>query len=251
MRQSYLLQGLWTGLLGILIGCQEVAATEIKLGVRTSIAPWAIQSNNTGIELDIVRESLAFKGYQLKPVYLPPARMKRQFYDKSIDGVMLAHDSLGTDGVYYSDSHITFQNVAITLSEHGFVLNGVEDLSGRNLAIAAFPNARILLGKKFMMAVDGADSYQEIANQFAQVRMLYRRRIELIVIERQIFTYYRNKAQQIGDALLPVKVHSIFNPNYYNVAFHNARVRDDFNEGLRALRDSGRYQEIFDQYLNP
>jgi len=38
-------------------------------------------------------------------------------------------------------------------------------------------------------------------------------------------------------------------PLDYRPVFKSQEIRDDFNEGLQALKSSGRYQEIFDAYL--
>jgi polar amino acid transport system substrate-binding protein len=39
------------------------------------------------------------------------------------------------------------------------------------------------------------------------------------------------------------------NPLDYRPVFRSAAVRDDFNEGLRRLKTTGRFQAIYDRYL--
>ncbi|WP_426415677.1 substrate-binding periplasmic protein [Aestuariirhabdus sp. LZHN29] len=243
--------GGWIALLWSLLYAGNCVSAEVTLGVRTSIAPWAIEASDRGIELDIVRQALAYRGHSLKPVYLPFTRLKQQLETGAIDGVLLSIESLGLEGVYWSDSHVVFQNVAVTLAEHGFELGNVESLASRSLSIVAFPNARVLLGPAFSNAVDEADTYQEITNQFSQVRMLYRKRVELIVLERSIFEYYSQQARRAGDTLSEVTIYPLFKPIHYKVSFRYPGIRDDFNAGLQALRDSGHYQKIVDSYLKP
>ena len=49
----------------------------------------------------------------------------------------------------------------------------------------------------------------------------------------------------------PLSEHDVFveRPLDYRPVFKSEKIRDDFNEGLQNLKDSGRYQEIYDFYL--
>ncbi|RRJ82444.1 substrate-binding periplasmic protein [Aestuariirhabdus litorea] len=239
----------WTLVLGLMLEMGVSVAAELRMGVRSRISPWAIAEDNRGIELDIVREALAYRGHQLVPVYLPYTRLKQQLSSQSVDGVLLSNEKLGLEGVHFSDSHVTFHNVGVSLATKNLHVTRMEDISKQRLSVLAFPNARLLLGNEFAAAAKASARYQEIPNQLSQVRMLYWQRVDLVVLERHIFEYYSKEAEREGDQLAEVRVHALFPPTHYKVAFRDEAIRDDFNEGLRMLRENGRYQQIIDHYL--
>jgi polar amino acid transport system substrate-binding protein len=44
-------------------------------------------------------------------------------------------------------------------------------------------------------------------------------------------------------------VFEVFAPTRYKVGFKSKSIKNDFNEGLAALRKSGRYDEIILKYI--
>ncbi len=61
------------------------------------------------------------------------------------------------------------------------------------------------------------------------------------------FTHHlANKSGGIQDLVY----HNIFgDKTQFRVSFKDQQVRDDFNEGLKYIRENGTYQQIFDKYL--
>lgn len=109
-------------------------------------------------------------------------------------------------------------------------------------------------------------SYSEVVRQAGQVSMLYWQRADFLLIDRNIFLYWKNQIDArnpdpvtLGplrtDVSAPLTFHDL--SRFTRIAvrapmqnlFRSAQVRDQFNQGLRALRESGRYQAIIDQYI--
>ncbi|WP_051085279.1 hypothetical protein [Hahella ganghwensis] len=63
-------------------------AKKLIIGISFSIPPYVITEENSGLELEILRESFAVKGYSILPSYLPLARTFINFEDGSLDGVI-------------------------------------------------------------------------------------------------------------------------------------------------------------------
>ena len=145
--------------------------------------------------------------------------------------------------VYYSDEYITYNNIVVSIND--FQINNLKDL--KNKKIIAFQNATIYLGKEFENEVKDNKNYAEIANQEAQVASLMNGRTEVIVIDENIFKYYYKKSKLFKQK--SYKVYGIFSPTPYKIAFKDKKARDDFNEGLKILKSSGRYKEVFEKYL--
>jgi len=52
------------------------------------------------------------------------------------------------------------------------------------------------------------------------------------------------------DTTQPIDMWYIFPKVPFRVGFVDKKVRDDFNDGLKQLRESGRYDEIINKYIS-
>jgi len=220
---------------------------ELTLAIGLSIPPYNIPETNSGIELDIVREALKNKGYTIKPKYVPFARRNKELISREVDGVLTINTDSGIDA-FYSDEHIVCENVVITLTKNDFEIGSAQDLKGKS--VVAFQDAIIYLGKDFSSMAKTNRKYKEVANQNLQINLLYSGRVDVIVLDKNIF-YYHRKRNQMVDTTKPITFHIIFEPSPFRVAFNDKKVRDDFNEGLKILRSTKRYDEIVKKYLSP
>lgn len=229
-----------------LLTVMSAAAETVTMSVGLALPPYVIADDNRGMELDIVRAALSEKGHELKVKYVPFMRVKTSLEDGKVDAAMTVNESSGLSGVHYSDVHMTYQNVAIGLQATGHSVSSVPDLA--NFSIVAFQDATKYLGDAFASMAAANSGYKEMARQEAQIKLLFTGRTDLVVMDRNIFTFYRG-AEQSVDVSAPVTLFEVFPPTDYKVAFSNASVRDDFNAGLAQLKSSGRYQQIMDSYL--
>ncbi len=215
-----------------------------------STPPYVIQEHDNGIVIDIVGEALALKGYTVKPVYLPIGRGSAMFADKMVDATSIIKRSSGYKDAHYSDHFMQYHNFAFALDTPGrrVHIERFEDLAG--LDIIAFQYAHKYLGEAFGAAVADNPRYQEFADQETQVHMLLMGRTDVAVMDRSIFEFYKRKLIAEGKVPADIRVNrfSLFQPSKYRTAFIDPQVRDDFNEGLKALRESGRYEAIYRHY---
>lgn len=222
-----------------------VAAKDINMAVGFSLAPYVIQENNTGMEADIVREALSVHGHKMLFRY-PPLKQVPVLYQKgAVDAAMTVNENFGLNACL-SDVVISYQNFAITLTKNKLRIDSIADLAGKS--IVAFQNATTYLGDEYAKTVKAAD-YSEVENQLFQVNRLYNGRDQVVVSDKNIFIYYRNKAAKV-DTSEAVSFHPIFPPSPYRVAFRDPSVCMEFNEGLKKIKESNRYNEIIDYYLN-
>lgn len=219
-------------------------AAELKLAVGLALPPYVISENSTGMELDIVRESLAFKGHTVKIKYYPFIRILGAI--KESDAVLTVNESSGMKNVHYSQTHMTYQNVAVALQKNNIAIGNVPAL--KDYSVMAFQNAKQYLGDEFAAMAKGNKKYKEKAQQDIQVRMLYSNRVEVVVLDNNIFKYYKNLEKK-ADASQKITTYKIFDPSEFKVAFVDKNLRDDFDLGLAELKSSGRYQEIIDSYI--
>ncbi len=219
---------------------------EIRTAIGDSLPPYVFKDTNSGIEYDIIKEALAYKGHVLIPVYVPFARTPSLLENNQVDAAATIFD-LYDEKFFCSDSHISYQNVAVSLKEKNLKIDTIADLAGKK--ILAFQKANIYLGSEFAKYTDNPSLYSEVANQETQIGMLYKNRVDVIVMDIHIFYYYK-KITKLTKTDKQIVIHQIFPSTNYRVAFAEEEIRNDFNEGLAVLKASGKYDLIFRKYLH-
>lgn len=225
---------------------QSVYAKEIKLAVGFSVAPYIIQDSDNGIELDIIKEALAYKGHIMKTTYLPFIEIDRAIVDKGADAIATVEEKIGIDG-HFSDQVITYHNYAISLTSKNLEIDKISDLSDKS--VTSFQLSTKYLGSEFAEMAKANPRYREKEEHTLRIKLLFDGRIDVAIIDKNIFQYYSKDVADKTDVTQPVTYHDIFPENKYKVIFQDKALRDDFNAGLKHLKESGRYQDIFDSYL--
>ncbi|MCP4137417.1 MAG: amino acid ABC transporter substrate-binding protein [bacterium] len=220
----------------------------ITVATGLSVEPYVIKSNDSGFEVDIVREIFALEGYRAKFIYQPLKRTKVSFMRKLVDGVMTIKKQYPEiKESFVSDTYITYHNYALSLSSKKLKINTVADLADKS--IISFQQSSLALGKEFEAMTKKNSRYREMANQRSQVAMFFAKHIDVIVLDYKIFKYHRNRLENLPIDL-PVAFHRLFKPSNYCMAFRESTMRDVFNKGLKKIKKSGRYKKIIDSYLN-
>ena len=220
---------------------------KLLMAVGLSLPPYVFRETDSGMELDIVREALGVRGYSIKPYYLPLKRVEKSLRTKTVDGALTVRESMGIESVYFADtSHIYYQNVAVSLEENHFGIHRMMDL--KDYRVIVFQNADDYIGKEWMEMKDiHTKGIKEMANQESQVAMLFEKRTDVIVLDINIFKFYR-KTTKKTDTSAPVVIHEVVPKNNVKVAFVSEKVRNDFNIGLAQIRASGVYEKIIQTY---
>lgn len=214
----------------------------LSVAISLDIPPYVMAGASKG--LDLVREALP--EYQLQFRQLPYGALQNAVAEKQADisvGVRASDDAM-----YYSDNFVTFVNYAITRAGDRYEINSIEALKGHS--ILTWQGAWRVLGDAFqaLFGPSGMErsKYIEVADQAEQVRLFWKGRADVIVIDRSIFNHF-TRAQ--GYSPDEAKLHGVFPPvTNYRVAFGDASLRDQFNRGLQALCANGRYQALLVRY---
>jgi polar amino acid transport system substrate-binding protein len=214
------------------------------------IPPFCFPDTNSGLELDVIREALAYRGHKLLPSYYPLARIPIAFKQKYVNATMT---DLGEDltpyGGHYGEPAVWYDNVFITLEERNLSIKKPADLKG--LSVISFQGA-LKRYPDWLTPVKEMGNYHELNNQELQVLTLNKSRYDVVLSDRNIFKYFSLKLKKSGKFIpKPITEHPFIalDLNNYRPVFRDPSIRDDFNLGLKNLKDSGRYQEIYDHYL--
>lgn len=223
-------------------------ASELKI-IFSQYTPPYVFENGDGIVVDIVREALKARGYQVVPVYVPIGRGFEMFAEKRVDGTAIIRENSGLKA-NYSDDFMQYHNRAFTLKARQHKLSRLEDL--RDKVVVGFQNAHKYLGEDFGRAVATNPNYKEMANQETQTLMLLLGRIDVAVMDESIFRFYREKLIAEGKAQRSADYEAfpLFPPTPYKTAFIDPQIREAFNRELKAMRRDGRYDAIYRKYID-
>ncbi len=239
-RRIFLLAGIFFLTIGL------SAQTELKVAVGLALPPYVIQETNSGLEVDIVKQVLTDIGYSIKLEFVPFARVPVSLQTKEVAAALTINEGSGVQGVFYSDTHISYQNVVVALKSKSLSIPTIGDL--KNFRIVAFQNAPDYLGTDFAAMAKANTKYAEMGDQQAQVKMLFAGRTDVIIMDINIYKFFKSQIKDV-DVSADTVFYELFPPTAFKVAFVDKGVRDKFNVSLKKLRDSGKYATIFKSYI--
>ncbi|SEA21755.1 substrate-binding periplasmic protein [Alkalimonas amylolytica] len=237
---------------------QPVEQTTLLIGVGADKPPFVFSNEETisGLEVDIFREAMAGSGYQLEFVALPFHQLNRAlllFPDLDVAA------GVGTeffDTLHYVDKFSYYENVAVSRASSGIQLESIRDL--QQYSVVSWQGASqpaTPLGPVFHHLYGAADrqphrGYQELS-QYSQNAMFWLGRTDVIVVDRAIFSWYRRLLADSKDTSVDVSIHPLFPERQYTkVAFRDPELAAIFAAGLKQLKSSGRYQQLYQHYLD-
>lgn len=225
---------------------------KLEIAFSLDIPPYVMDQAAAGIEIETVRGALEQTGYTFET---------RQFSYHDLADAVQKHDldAAATviekdDGTFYSANYVRFENYAFTKKAAGIDIERISDLKGKS--IVAWENAYEDLGPEFeelfSPQANGSShgSYREIADQAEQVAMFYRGEADVIVIDKAIMLWLAKQLSDKMDTSAELSDHDIFaDKTEFRISFRSEQVRDDFNRGLRQIRENGVLQQIYSRYL--
>jgi polar amino acid transport system substrate-binding protein len=234
-------------LLSFTIAWHPALARELKIVFLQYTPPYVLDQER-GISIDLMREALKPRGYEIVPVTLPIGRGYDLFAKGRADGTANILESSGLP-IHYSDDFIRYHNKVFTLKTSHQTIKKISDLKEKK--IAAFQNARKYLGDEFNKITVGNFRYREMSNQEKQTLLLLNGGAEVAVMDESVFHFFRGKLVAEGKVSPTVEVDTftLFPPTLFKAAFIDKKVRDEFNRGLADLRRSGRFDAIYREYL--
>jgi len=222
-------------------------AEPLTVGMGLNKPPYVMEGGKAGLEVEIVQQAFAAVGYAIQAQQLPPARGLMLQRAGQLDVLLSVDEGIGGNG-YFSESYVTYQNVAMSLAHRKLQIKRIEDLT--HYSIAAFQNASVILGERFKLLASQHTDYKEYPQQIIQNNLLFNERVDVIVGDRRILHYLTGQLDQQVDASKPVTIHTVFPPSPRKAVFKDAGLRDQFNTGLKTIQANGVYDSILKKYSN-
>ncbi|ALS99808.1 substrate-binding periplasmic protein [Lacimicrobium alkaliphilum] len=213
--------------------------------------PFVMGQTRTGLEIDIFREALAVRGHDLLVVHLSNNKLQRALEAVPQLDAVTTQKPLPDSPWHFVDEFTYYHNFAISRQTDHLQIEQISDLT--NYKVIAFEGAGQFLGPDFrrLFARDGSHTrhYQEIASQRRQMAMFWTGKAEVVVADRTVFDWYRQRMDMQLHTDEPVSYHDIFpGKTWYGVYFRDAGMARDFAEGLAEIKASGLYDLLYQNY---
>lgn len=235
-----------------LVVSQPLSATELRVDKKIIIAsptarpPYILQDEQSGIELDIIRQAFASEGIKVEFQFSSRNRQLLHFQQKKADAIMTVNQHTGVGG-FASDNYISYHNVAISLAKNDLRITSIDDL--KHYSVVAFLNAQHVMGNTFNKMTQNNPAYLEVSPQEKQNKMLYKERVDIVIADRYVFQDLNRMIAKDIDVTASLHYHMIFSgPDYY-ISFHDEALKNKFNRGLKTIRASGVYKQLEQQYF--
>ncbi|MCJ8326329.1 MAG: transporter substrate-binding domain-containing protein [Campylobacterales bacterium] len=202
-----------------------------------------------GIEVDLINEILLKSDILIdKKKYNTLNKVSKVFNNnKNYDLAVTVQEK--NDNLFYSNDFISLGNTFVTRVTDNITINSINDLNGNK--VLAYKGASASLGKKFEKYTNSRKNrlfYREISNKKDQVNLFLNKKADIILIDKNIFKWFLRELS--SDNINKFKFDHLESPNnVYQVAFKNKILRDIFNENLKDIKKSGKYQEIINKYI--
>ncbi len=238
-------------MLSLCVTSPVVSKEKLKVAFGNALAPWVIPETHNGIIIDLITEALEPAGYEIIPLYYPYARRIKSYKSGLVDATCdMNINTIQKEGLvgFFTDEAYTYENFAVSLKEKGYQFKHLNELG--NLRLLSWQGAIAHLGDEYAKMASNNPYYREIHDQESQVKMLFRKHIDVIQLDKQIFKHYRAKIALKGkiDTMVKVDRFPLFGKSPNGFLFRSSKIRNKFNQQLKRLKESGQYDAIFERY---
>ena len=221
------------------------AEGQLVIAVGLAKPPYVIQENDSGFELELVRNLFDKMEKTTQFVYTQFGHSVKMLAVNEVDAVMTTNSRVFHDTSLLSDVYITYQNVAISLKKNNLTIEKIADLS--RYTIASFQKADKVLGEAFSDAVNQSPLFMKVAEQSRQPSLLLKERIEVLIMDINIFKHFA-KELGIKDINERFSFHEVFPESHYRIAFKDKKNVALFNQVLAEFKQSNDYTLLKQRY---
>lgn len=236
--------------LGLLLCVSACALAEDAKALRVLVGmhkpPYIDTDSGQGYELELLRLVAQQMQRPIEFKHAPNQRLLDLLKKGEGDIATLQSSSataVADPKLVYGCAYIRYQNVAVTLHRNRLLIKQISDLSG--LSIMAFQNATRLLPLQYQQTIQNSPDYRETIEQSTQVEMLQKNRVQVIVLDINIFNFYNDLYPDAA----PTDIHRLFAPTLYRTAFRDGALAHQFDEALARVQQSQAYSDLQLKYF--
>lgn len=236
----------FAGLVCLLCIALPGKAKPLRVLVGMHKPPYIDMTTQQGYELDLLRLVAQEMHQPIEFKHAPNQRLLELLKKGDGDIATLQPSRLAESNepqLFYGCPYIRYQNVAVSLHRNRILLRQINDLAG--VSMMAFQNAARLLPLQFQQTVRNSPDYRETVEQATQVEMLQKNRVQVIILDINIFRYHND---MVPDAA-PTDIHRLFAPTLYRTAFKDPALAQAFDEALVRVQQSTAYTDLQLKYF--
>lgn len=220
---------------------------KLKIAIGDDLAPWIHNDGQSGILIDMVKDCLKPTNYKLEFISFPYARRLTAYKMNEVDAVIdinsivIASESLNG---FFTGNIYAYENFAFALSENNFLVKSIPDLE--RYSLLSWQGAIDRLGSEYEKMAKANPKYLETSRQNNQVRMLFKKRVDFIQLDYQIYNYYKAELIQENeiDAKLDVSSFALFGKSSNGLLFKNETLKDICKSQLEEPMMKRKYKDV-------
>ena len=220
---------------------------KIKIAIGNDLAPWILNDGQSGILIDMVKDCLQKTNYKIKFISFPYARRLTAYKMNEVDAVIdinsMVITSESLDG-FFTGNIYAYENFAFSLSENNFSVKSIADL--KHYSLLSWQGASERLGSEYADMAKANPRYLETSRQSNQVRMLFKKRVDFIQLDYQIYNYYKTdliKTNEI-DGQLGVSPHAFFGKSSNGLMFKDEELKNTCKNELANVEMKNKYKDV-------
>jgi len=222
---------------------------ELTIGVG-NFEPFFIQKDNSGLFVDVIRAVYAqLPQYKINFIYMGNKRIARELSLGRLDAAANINSLKQIKKGYLSLPVFRFSDVAVSLKINNIALNNISDLS--KYSVGSFQGASDFFGEPYKNTVSKNENYYEQMHMDALLMQLAKNRVNIVIMDKNIITYYLNHNLNNEINLKDLNFHYLFPlPTAHSfMGFTDPQLRSDFNKALLLIKQTGEYEAVYDAYL--
>ncbi|WP_340678592.1 transporter substrate-binding domain-containing protein [Paraglaciecola sp.] len=229
----------------LLFCCHTVHSKDLLVVAGWNKPPYVISNQESGYEIELIRQALASANYHIVMLYVPYGRTYETMKQEKADIALTLNASSGVPPEILSNPYVTYQNVAISLKKNNIKLKQLSDL--HKFSVIAFQSASKVLGEEFAKTVNSNLLYIELPDQRRQVEMLLLGSVDVVVMDVNIFNYFSHII--LGENQMDkVTVYAFFPATYYSAAIQDPELKATFNAAMSDFKLTENYRQLRSKY---
>lgn len=175
------------------------------------------------------------------------ARLVRELNAHTIDGAANIFTQKEIQGCI-TQPVFAYSDVAISLKSKYYTINSLSDLNEKS--VVSYQRAILLLGSEYKQAVLRSKHYKEVAQPLEQAKLLSNGMVDVSIGDKYIFLHSLKNHAKNGLKANDFDIHDIFPPVASSIGFNQQKHCDEFDQALIKYKNSGKYQMVYQNYLN-
>ncbi|WP_223293021.1 MULTISPECIES: substrate-binding periplasmic protein [Shewanella] len=207
--------------------------------------PHTINDIHHGIDLDIVEAVLMRLGYDVDYQFMGLKRAQHELKMGHVDVTAPTFMQSDIEGSFTSAPIVQYQPMVFSLKSSKLTPISILDMQGHS--VATFQGAPGYFGADFIELAKGKQ-YKEITDMAAIPELLAKARYDFAVLDKYIFYYFYRLNDKSRDVSIFTE-HRLIPAVAASASFHDAAIRDAFNNELPEFLNSEECKQIFERYL--